>query len=210
MSSSSPCSACSWTVERQECCRYESHVKIFYECSDRGVWSLGSKFVLKERGTSHRGYEVPNIQFVQEKTSIPVPDVVDNWEEDDCAFTLSRRAPGETLHEAWPKLSNDEKENIAKETAEYLTQLRKLQSNKVQAFGGRPVYCNFLFPGKKSDQPFPSYGPFSSDDELWVEMEKGLHKVPKAARERLRNRMPPAEPYTFTHADLTDVNIRGL
>lgn len=38
-------------------------------------------------------------------------------------------------------------------------------------------------------------------------MEKSLQGVPQAARVRLRDRMPPAQPYTFTHSDLTDVNI---
>jgi hypothetical protein len=36
-------------------------------------------------------------------------------------------------------------------------------------------------------------------------MERCLDKdVPEAARIRLRSRMPPATPYTFTHGDLTD------
>ena len=76
-----PCSACSWTTERQKYCSYESHVELFYEAGDRGVWSLGSNLILKDQGPSLSTFEVPNIQFVQEETSIPVPTIVESWEE---------------------------------------------------------------------------------------------------------------------------------
>lgn len=51
------------------------------------------------------------------------------------------------------------------------------------------------------------HGPFSSDDELWAEMSLALKQVPEQLRSKLRQRMPTAAPYTFTHGDLTNVNI---
>ncbi|CAI7610140.1 unnamed protein product [Penicillium manginii] len=196
--------ACSWTSERKRCCSHESRIKLFYEASDRGVWSLGSRLVLKDRGPM--GFptrEVQTTQFVQEKTSITVPTIVDSWEEDGHTLILMKRIPGESLHSAWPKLSTAEKENIAQQTAESLLQLRDLHSDRIQVFGGRPVYACFLFPGSNG-YGYP-HGPFATDDELWGEMERCLDKdVPEAARIRLRSRMPPATPYTFTHGDLTD------
>ncbi|KAF7183289.1 hypothetical protein CNMCM7691_003202 [Aspergillus felis] len=205
MSSSDPCPACSWTAERQKHCSYKSHVKLFYEAGDRGVWALGSYLILKDRGSRRPTFEVANAQFVQQETSIPVPSVVESWEEDDRTFILMRRVPGEALNKAWPTLSTAEKEDIAKQTAEYLLQLRELQSDNIQTLGGGPVYSNFLIYNDQCDLP---HGPLASDDELWAEMEKGLHEsVPPDARARLRERMPSAAPYTFTHGDLTDVNI---
>lgn len=145
------------------------------------------------------------MQFVQEQTSIPVPAVVESWEEDKHTLILMRRIPGEPLNKAWPKLSMDDKERIAKQTAEYLQQLRKLQSDHIQSLGGRPVFSNFLFKDTGSETP---HGPLASDSELWVDMERGLKEtIPEAARIRLRQCMPPATPYTFTHGDLTNVNI---
>lgn len=38
-------------------------------------------------------------------------------------------------------------------------------------------------------------------------MTKSWEDVPEKARQRLRERIPPATPYTFTHGDLTSVNI---
>ncbi|KAL4876745.1 kinase-like protein [Aspergillus karnatakaensis] len=206
MESSSPCTACSWTIERQNQCWYESHVKLFYEAGNRGVWSVGSTMILKDRGPGVSTREVPNVRFVEENTSIPVPTVVETWDEHDTGrtFILLKRVPGEPLNEAWPKLSADEKESIAKQTAEYLLQLRTLQSENIQALDGGPVYCNFLFPAKPNDLP---HGPLTSDDELWADMERCLQHIPEAARIRLRSLMPPGAPYTFTHNDLTNVNI---
>lgn len=205
MCSSDPCSACSWTTERQRFCNYESHIKLFYAAGDRGIWSLGSNLVLKDRGASLPTFEVPNLLFVQSETSIPVPKVVESWEEGSHTLVLMKRIPGEPLSKAWPKLSTHEKENIAKQTAEYLLQLRKLQSDNMQALGGRPIYSNFLFQDEESEFP---HGPLASDDRLWEDMEHGLKDtVPEAARTRLRKCMPAAAPYTFTHSDLTNVNI---
>ncbi|KAF9884422.1 hypothetical protein FE257_001753 [Aspergillus nanangensis] len=144
----------------------------------------------------------------QENTSIPVPEVVEDWEENDHAFIVSRRVPGKTLHEPWATLSDEQKKTIAREVAEYLAQLRRLQSDRMEAVGGRPIYCDLLILRAEGDRRSNvPHGPLSSDVELWAEMEGSLKGPPEAARMRLRSRMPPAEPYTFTHCDLTDVNI---
>ncbi|GES64395.1 fungal specific transcription factor [Aspergillus terreus] len=181
---------------------YKSRVKVFYEAGDRGVWSLGSKLVLKDRGPSLATPEVPNIKFVREHTSIPVPTVLESWEEGGHALILMERVPGEPLSQAWPKLSHDERDRIARQTADYLLQLRQLQSDKMQALDGRPLYSAFLFHDKRY------HGPLGSDDELWADMARGLNgSLSDSVRNRLRQRMPPAAPYTFSHGDLTNVNI---
>lgn len=57
MTVEAPCSACSWSSERQDGCYYDSHVKLFYGVSDRGVWSLGSNLILKERSNNPPNFE---------------------------------------------------------------------------------------------------------------------------------------------------------
>ncbi|OJI79790.1 hypothetical protein ASPTUDRAFT_194565 [Aspergillus tubingensis CBS 134.48] len=208
---STPCTACSWTPERQTHCNCKSHLKPFHEAGDRGIWSLGSKLILKDHGPNHPTSEVPNIHFVQKRTSIPVPTINDSWEEKDKhTLTLMRRIPGEPLSNVWSELTPNEKETIAKQVASYIHQLRPLQSNKIQGLGGRPVFSNFMFKNNSSSSgeiEIPR-GPFTSDDELWADMERGLdERIPEAARVRLRQRMPAAMPYTFTHGDLTIGNI---
>ncbi|KAE8151617.1 kinase-like domain-containing protein [Aspergillus avenaceus] len=203
-SPSIPCSACSWSPECQEGCRYESHVKLFYGMSDRGVWSLGSNLVLKERSSEDPNFEAISVRFLKEKTTIPVPTIVEDWEEDNGRyFSLMKRVPGVPLSDLWTVMTMDEKENIAKQTANCLMQLRELHSDKMQSLGGKPIFSSFLFP---NGDHLP-HGPCSSDDELWAGMELALEGVPEAVRQRFRKRMPPAAPYTFTHGDLTSVNI---
>ncbi|OOF91642.1 hypothetical protein ASPCADRAFT_9566 [Aspergillus carbonarius ITEM 5010] len=204
----SPCTACSWSPERERNCSYESDVKLFHASRNRGIWSIGSNLILKDRGPMHRTYEVFNAHLVRESTTIPVPTVIGSWKENRRTFILMKRIPGEALREAWPKLSLKEKESIAKETADYISQLRGLQHQKIQGIGGRPIYSNLLFPYKRNDNPFPPHGPFASDDELWADMGLGIKNTfPKTMNEDLRRVMPPAKPYTFTHCNLAIENI---
>ncbi|KNG86672.1 hypothetical protein ANOM_005665 [Aspergillus nomiae NRRL 13137] len=198
------CSACSWSPTRQEGCRYNSHVKLFYGVSNHGAWSLGSHLILKERTTEPPNFESTNLQFLAERTSMPVPKLVKEWQEDDGTyFLLSKRIPGRPLSEIWATMSGADKERVAKQTAEYLMQLRGLHSALMESLGGQPLYSAFLFPTGYCI----GHGPFSSDDELWAEMALALENVPENVRLELRRRMPAATPYTFTHGDLTNVNI---
>ncbi|PVH98629.1 kinase-like protein [Periconia macrospinosa] len=199
-----PCAACSWTSERQGSCRYDSHVKLFYGVSDRGVWSLGSNFILKERSNNPPNFEAKNIRFLRENTTIPVPTIVEEWDEQNGRyFMLTKRIHGEALNTVWATMSAAEKEHIAKQTADYIFQLRRLHSPRLQSMEGQPLYSAFLFP---NGYGLP-HGPLSSDDELWAEMAAALKSVPEKACQRLRERIPSAGPYTFTHGDLTNVNI---
>lgn len=165
---------------------------------------MGSQNILKERSNSPPNFEANNIRFLKQQTSIPIPAIIEDWEEENGRyFLLTKRIQGETLDAAWPTMTTADKERVAKQTAEYLLQLRQLQSSKMQSLGGQPLYSAFLFP---NGYGVPN-GPLSSDDELWEEMTKSLHMVPAKARQRLRERMPSAAPFTFTHGDLTNVNI---
>lgn len=198
------CAVCSWTSERQDSCQYDSHVKLFYGVSDRGVWSLGSNLILKERSDSPPNFEAENIRYLKEKTTIPVPVIVEEWsEENGRYFIITKRIRGEPLSAVWGSMPTAERDRVAKQTADFLHQLRQLRSPQMQSLGGRPIFSAFLFP---NGYGLP-HGPLSSDDELWEEMTKSWKGVPEQARQRLRERMPPAMPYTFTHGDLTNVNI---
>ncbi|KAI0397907.1 kinase-like domain-containing protein [Xylariaceae sp. FL0594] len=205
----SPCTACSWTAARQDGCRYNSHVKIFREVSDRACWSLGSRLILKERSAAPPNYEAANIGFLRQNTSIPVPEIVEEWTEGEengssgRHFIITKRVEGVPLSEAWGKMSQEDREKVARQVGAYLAQLRRLQSPRMECLGGKPVYSTFLFPGSEYEDP---HGPMASDDKLWAEMTKNWHGK-EAHLKYLRDKMPRAEPYTFTHRDLTNENI---
>ncbi|KAI9871928.1 MAG: hypothetical protein M1830_002287 [Pleopsidium flavum] len=202
--SQTPCTACGWTTQKQHRCGYVSHVKLFYGASDRGAWALGSNFILKERPKGPPNHEAINLKFLRENTTIPVPKVVKEWVDDEGSyFVLMERIKGQTLEAAWSIMSTADKERVADQTADCLLQLRRFRSARIKSPDGGPVYSGFLF---LAELHFP-HGPYSSDEELWQDMAAALKKLPEKARERFRKRMPKSSPYTFTHGDLTNVNI---
>jgi aminoglycoside phosphotransferase (APT) family kinase protein len=204
MAADAPCTACSWTTNRQNKCRYHSHIQLFYSMSDRGVWSVGSKYILKERSNKPPNFEAQNLQFLAANTTIPIPTVaLDFNDDDDRYFMITKRISGDALNTVWDVLSTTEKENIAKQTTDYLSQLRQLQSPRMQSLGENPLYSTYLF----LDGFGAPHGPLSSDNQLWAELAQVLNKLPKKACLWFRERMPSATPYTFTHGDLAAVNI---
>ncbi|GLB12525.1 hypothetical protein AtubIFM57258_010207 [Aspergillus tubingensis] len=126
---------------------YKSQVKLFYRSTDRGVWSIGSKLVLKDRGNHIPSDEASNIRHFEKKTSIPVPKILKDWKEGDHSLMLMERVSGEPLSIAWRKLSAEQRENITKQTADYLLQLRELQSNCGQFLDGGPIITTASFEG---------------------------------------------------------------
>ncbi|KAF2191893.1 hypothetical protein K469DRAFT_718953 [Zopfia rhizophila CBS 207.26] len=198
------CSACGWTTDQQRRCHYVSSVKLFYGADVRGVWSLGSDFILKERPADPPTFEVMNTNYLKTRTTIPIPGVAKDWTDGRKRhFILMDRIEGEDLQSAWPNLSQDAKVRIAEQTAACIQQLRKLQSGKMASLGEASIYSGWLFL-QGSGTP---HGPFGSDEELWQSLLVKPEKLPEKARNAFRKRLPPRTPYTFTHGDLTTVNI---
>lgn len=204
-SSEVPCPACKWTPDQQRRCAYESSVRLFYGASNRGYWSLGSKFLLKERGKDPPSHEVINTHFIKENTTIPVPTTVQEWTEGEKYFQIVERVPGVPLEEIWSSIPQPDRERLARQTAEYLGQLRSFHSAKMESLHGQPIWCPHLF---HNDKCGVTHGPLSTTDEFCdVLMESLSDKVPEVVRLRLRDRMPSPHPWTFTHGDLTNCNI---
>ncbi len=112
--------------------------------------------------------------------------------------------PGTPLAAAWPRMSDDAKQRAAQQTAALLQQLRPLHAPRIQSVDGSALYGGLLFATGANE----AHGPFASDAELWAVMEQSLDAdVLAAARRRLRARMPPAGPYTFTHSGLYNENV---
>lgn len=198
-----PCPACNWTPEQQSQCNYKSNVHLFYSAGDRGAWSLGSKFILKDRGSSPPNYESANTKFVKDNTTIPIPEIVQEWSENRRNMLIVERVPGEPLQEAWPNMKLSEKEALAEETAEYLSQLRQLHASKMQSVHGQPLYNAFLFSGKYG----MPHGPLMSEDELFDAIAVEFKDTPDEVTMLTRLGMPSPFPWTFTHGDITYCNI---
>ena len=201
------CIACGWTPEFQNQCMYSSHVKIFYGASQRGVWSIGSDVILKERPDKGPKTEVITSKFLESHPGIPAPKILRDWVDGDGQyFVLTERMQGQTLEEAWSSLSDSQKTAIADQVVEVRSRLRSITSPSIQRVDGSAAYPGLLF----SD--LEPHGPFHSDSELWdalvISLQISPDKTPpQRALEILKKRMPKCQPYVLTHCDLNLGNI---
>ncbi|RAL01400.1 aminoglycoside phosphotransferase family protein [Aspergillus ibericus CBS 121593] len=205
--SSNSCIACGWSPAKQKLCRYSSHVKLIYGASNRGVWSIGSDLILKERPDEGPKAEVKILSELAAHNDIPAPKLVRDWvDRDGRYFVLEERIDGQTLEEAWPSLSESQRLVIADQVVQVRNQLRKLTSTAIQGVDHGPCFPALLF------FDYKPRGPFHSDAELWDALSRTLHDPPRKtfptkALESLKKRLPPCEPYVLTHCDLNMGNI---
>lgn len=198
------CSACGWTLDLQNRCNYHSHVKLFYGAGNRGVWSIGSDLILKDRRDGVPKSEVETLNYLARHTNIPVPKVVRDWvDRDERYFVLEERVDGQTLEKAWPSLSESQKKDIADQVSEIRKQLCSITSTSIQTIDQGPCYPKLLFFDGKP------HGPFHSDSELWDDLFLTFQEKswPQQVLVNLRKRVPKCEPYVLTHSDLNLSNI---
>ncbi|KAJ5577057.1 hypothetical protein N7535_003983 [Penicillium sp. DV-2018c] len=149
------CIACGWTLDKEKRCHYTSHLKLFYGASTRGVWSIVSDVILKDRPD-----EGPKAKI----------EVLHDWvDREGRYFVLNERIDGQTLEEAWPSLSVDQKIDIADQVVKIRKQLRSITSASIQCIDQSPCYPGLLF------FDLEPRGPFHSDQELWDALALNLH-----------------------------------
>ncbi|KAE8345925.1 hypothetical protein BDV24DRAFT_148025 [Aspergillus arachidicola] len=128
------CIACGWTSKQQRQCCYSSHVKLIYGAHNRGVWSIGSDLILKERPDEGPKLEVKALSQLLANKDIPVPKVLRDWVDDNHRyFILEERVDGQTLEETWPSLSTSQKALITDQVAEVRNQLKNITSPSIQS-----------------------------------------------------------------------------
>ncbi|KAH8755027.1 hypothetical protein F5883DRAFT_430933 [Diaporthe sp. PMI_573] len=195
-----PCVVCSYSRETHGLSMYNGAVKLSEIFPYEGDWHLGSRHFIKDQVHGHARV-VPAIHtFLQMATTIPISRIMAFWEEPgERLITIEERALGENLGDVWPSLSETERDDIAQQTANYLKQLRGLQSNRIEGIHGTPVHSDFLFGSFRE----PS-GPFDTKEGFWEAMAEPLRKsgLPKKAIDALGKCMPSPEPYTFTYAGI--------
>lgn len=206
----SGCIACGWTAFLEKRCHYRSHVKLFYGASDRGVWSIGSDVILKDRPDEGRKakIEARTLDFLAKSTAgtdihIPVPKQLRDWVDSDGRYlTMTERIHGQTLEEAWPALSESQRISIADQVVQVRKQLRSnFTSTAIQTVEQGPCYPGLLFLNMESQ------GPFYSEKEFWDALAKAYGNLPQHIFENAKKRFPKCEPFVLTHCDLNLSNI---
>ncbi|EER39532.1 conserved hypothetical protein [Histoplasma capsulatum H143] len=180
----SQCPTCDWSDSKRKTCRYTSHVKLFYGADTRGVWSVGSDVVLKERPNIGSQDEMANIQFVKENTQIPIPSVI-----------------------------NSDKERIADQVAKCLVQLRSLQSPQMQSLNHRPLYSGWLFLREPLTPHGPFTSETEFWDYLSLKLTKLPKEALARLRTRLPTSAPYTFTHgdlTFCNIIVKDGNLAGI
>ena len=188
----------------------------------RRVWSLGPGLVVKEWLCPHAdgAAEANAARLLQDRgvsADVPVPAVQMHWKDGDWAYTVSARLPGRPLSAVWGALPAEDRRRVAEQTARMVRRLREVESSVCCAFDGGPVGdVNLQLRsgtpgGRGSGGAAGSFGPLSTDDEVWEQMFKPRLDAAGVDGERqraLRECMPPSgPPYAFTHGDLSFGNI---
>ncbi|WP_410585279.1 phosphotransferase family protein [Amycolatopsis sp. lyj-108] len=98
------------------------------------VYAVGDDLVLKLFPPVHLD-ELPTertmLEVLHGKLPIPTPAVHDVGERDGWGYVLMERLRGETLKDAWPKLSTEDKQRLAPELGEALAALHSLHDPRL-------------------------------------------------------------------------------
>lgn len=110
------------------------------------VYAVGEDLVLKLFPPVHRD-ELPTertmLEVLHGKLPIPTPAVHDVGERDGWGYVLMERLRGETLKDAWPKLSTEDKQRLAPELGEALAALHSLHDPRLDVLGP-PDWATFV------------------------------------------------------------------
>ncbi|OBT67681.1 hypothetical protein VE03_03534 [Pseudogymnoascus sp. 23342-1-I1] len=202
------CHNCGWNMNLQVSAAYESTVKCFFGHGLRGMWNIGDDYILKELplidsfGGDHIGSDAATTKWLRENTAIPVVEKMEYWRDSNSHFFLMKRVPGESLQDAWPRLSGPEKQKYAREVIGYIADLRKHKAASPQTVEGAPVRDKLLGSTETSIMMI-------EDKETWWErVAQGFVKFDQTWIEKFKSRYPkqPVQ-YVLTHGDLNTGNI---
>ncbi|KAJ8069975.1 hypothetical protein OCU04_000379 [Sclerotinia nivalis] len=210
------CHNCGWNAEYQSSHSYISTIKCTCNAR-RGIWFIGEKYVLKEREILEYGHESsmgPDVaiqKFLSENSTIPVIKDIIYWKDSNSHFFFMEKAPGTTLMSIFGTLTHDQMRAYAKEVVEYLVQLRKFTSTKIEGPDGSRLRDRILGP------QFQVHYVTDDVEEWWAQVEPHLvyrrgHQISTAETELwkkdFKSRYPViGGPYVLTHSDLDATNI---
>ncbi|MGW4829800.1 phosphotransferase family protein [Amycolatopsis japonica] len=110
------------------------------------VYAVGDDLVLKLFPPVHLG-ELPTertmLEVLHGKLPVPTPAVHEAGERDGWGYVLMERLRGETLKDAWPKLSTEDKHRLAPELGEALAALHSLRDPRLDVLGP-PDWTTFV------------------------------------------------------------------
>ena len=176
--------------------------------------SLGGRHILllNDRRVAKLGFnisphETDNMRFVRKHTSIPVPEVFDEYDTSDGRHCIiMSHIPGTPLQKAWPDMPDEFKSSIVEQLIVYIHELRQLKGESVSSASGSPTLMSIF--SSRVDKVLQSSSEFHHLLTSRVYRHPGMpRKIPEAYITFLRSRFDDNSRLVFTHADLADRNI---
>jgi len=178
-------------------CSFLMHQQLIYERSNRFVYELDGKYILKI-GTDNTN-EAETMMFVREKTTLPVPRVISHWTHGGHTYILMEKMSGATLESLWPILSADERHSILAQLKCYIEQMRKVEFHFIGAVNREPTMEYFV-----SKKPF---GPLTTLDDMHKLRVNELQLEGVFADYALGKRNINDIKFVLSHNDLGPYNI---
>ncbi|KAI0130798.1 kinase-like protein [Daldinia grandis] len=180
---------------------------------DCGIWALGASYILKHRPSYPGcGIEIQNTDFVRSRLKKrqgipPIPKTELCWIEGDRYFTIERRVEGESLNNAFPRLTQQDLARIGQQVGQYLLDLKTITLLHTARLDGRVVNDPRLFK-PLTDPSSGDYSVCATDIDLISNLTLSIaHRIDKPNLDAFMAKMPSGLPFSFSHSDVHEENI---
>jgi serine/threonine protein kinase len=171
--------------------------------SDRKVVKVDSNTVAK-LGPGLDITEAESMRFIRNNTALPVPQVLNAYEEDGYGYILMEFVEGDSLEKIWPNLSSSERTVILTELKDYIRQMRQIvcpDGTPIGSVTGGPAIDRRQLSAVKG-------GPFrlEKDFNQW-QLAQLFPETPLPRRESYASIHGTDHRIVFSHCDLAFHNI---
>ncbi|KAJ4306559.1 hypothetical protein N0V88_001363 [Collariella sp. IMI 366227] len=151
-------------------------------------------------GANPHPNEAMVMRFIKENTTIPVPEVISS----DFDRVTMEYVEGQTLRQAWPVLTTEERTNILIELRGYIAQLRALEKRDDVSIGrldGSGVELPSIIPR--------AGGPFTTTAEFHHWLVRPPKRLDQQSMywDQITRQLAGDYPIVFTHGDIAARNI---
>ncbi|EIN06796.1 kinase-like protein, partial [Punctularia strigosozonata HHB-11173 SS5] len=154
-------------------------------------------------------HEAEALAFVQQNTSIPLPRVLDSWEDDDKsqekAYLLMEFVQGDTLRHAWPTMTQEARNYAIAQLRAYVAELRSLRQPGPPWIGSCSRGPGVDHRIQTTDGTFPCLPSVAAFHDFLL--RRLCKRAPPERYQAHRCKYKDDYPIVFSHADFHPGNI---
>ena len=149
------------------------------------------------------------MQFIAQRTSIPVPKVYCAFKCKGLTYIVMERVDGQMICQGWSLRSKESREHLLAQLKGMISEMRRISSpknNGVSNVVGDSLYDQRL---PKPPQDSLRFGPFDNVGDFHLYLRRGIEENPAHIPEvsKLIELHRGTWPVCFTHGDLSSFNI---